>query len=134
MRKVVIIGTGLLVTFVVVVSLFFHFNPLCGEDVLSEETSPDGRYIAVLMQRGCGATTPFVEHINLRAAGSNLHPDFFDGTITQGEVFTLGRKHEGRVRFEWLGPRRLEIIYPDSEQSFNHKDVWQDVHVDYQHK
>jgi len=113
MRKLLITGTGIFVTFGVVASLFLHFNPLCGEEVMSEETSPDGRYVAVLMQRGCGAPTPDVDHINLRSASEKLRHDFFDGTITQGEVFTLRRKHEGSVRFDWLGPRQLEIIYPD---------------------
>lgn len=64
-----------------------HFDPLCGEDLVTEKASPDGRYVASLMSRNCGATTKYVAHINLRLAGSRFHANFFDGTIKEGEVW-----------------------------------------------
>ena len=55
-----------------------HFHPICGEDLILEKASQDGRYVAVLMSRNCGATTPYVAHINLRLASSQFKPDSFD--------------------------------------------------------
>jgi hypothetical protein len=61
--------------------MVLHFDPLCGEEILQEQRSPDGRYVAVSMERNCGATTDYVQHINLRAADPKFSSDFFDGTI-----------------------------------------------------
>jgi hypothetical protein len=131
MRKFLILATGTVVVIVAAVSLFLHFNPPCGEDVISEETSPDGRYIAVLFERNCGATTPYVDHINLRLATMKFNTEFFDGTITSGEVFTVARRNEGRVRFGWSGPRHLEIESPESEGNYHHQSDWRDVRIEY---
>ncbi len=132
MRTALFALAGILVTVLMAGAFFLHFNPLCGEDLIAEESSPDGRYVAVLVERGCGATTPFIEHINLRSPSSRFRPNFFDGTITQGEIFTLdSRKHEGSVRFDWVGPRRMKIVYPSGGQFFRHQNIWQDVHIEY---
>jgi hypothetical protein len=131
MRTFLIITIGTIVVLVAAVWLFLHFNPLCGEDVISEETSPDGQYVAVLFERNCGATMPYVGHINLRLATTKFNTEFFNGTITSGEVFSVARRHEGRVRFGWSGPRHFEIESPESEQNYHHQSDWRDVRIEY---
>jgi hypothetical protein len=44
----------------IAVTVVLHFNPLCGEETVLEKMSPDGKYVAVLMTRTCGATTSYV--------------------------------------------------------------------------
>ena len=102
---------------------FLHFNPLCGEDMGIEKTSPDGLYVAQLMTRDCGATTADVAHINLRTAKSTFHPGFLDGVINDGEVFTTS-KYSG-TRFCWSKPHQLSIGYPDLTVR-----NWRDVAID----
>ena len=63
--------------------MVLHFNPLCGEELIAEKTSPDGLYVATLMSRNCGAATPYVSHLNLRSTKSKFHPAFLDGVIQQ---------------------------------------------------
>lgn len=113
---------------VVGVSLLLHFDPLCGEELIMEKTSPDGRYVAALMRRNCGATTPYVAHINLRLANSQFHAEFFNGTITEAEVWRSSKY--GGTWFCWSSPRRLET-YPDPPPIVGN---WHDVTLgtDYQ--
>ena len=102
---------------------FLHFNPLCGEEMGIEKTSPDDRYVAASMTRNCGATTPYVAHINLRPVKSKFRADFLFGTINAGQVFTSS-KYSG-ARFCWSKPHKLSIGYPDLSSR-----NWHDVTID----
>jgi len=102
---------------------FLHFNPICGEEMGLEKTSPDGLYVAQVMIRNCGATAPYVNHINLRPAASTFHPDFWSGAIYEGEVFTTS-DYSGN-RFCWSKPHSLSIGYPDLRVR-----QWRDVSID----
>jgi hypothetical protein len=117
-----ILGFAIIAVSIVVIG-FFHFNPLCGEETVLEKMSPDGRYVAVLMTRNCGATTSYVAHINLRSAASNFRPGFFDGTVKDGEVFTSS-KYRGD-RFCWSKPHKLSVGYPQVTTL-----QWREVKVD----
>ena len=102
---------------------FLHFNPLCGEEMGMEKTSPDGVYVAQVMVRNCGATTRYVSHINLRSTTAKFRPGFLDGVITDGEVFT-STDYSGD-RFCWSKPHKLSIGYPDLPTR-----SWHDVAID----
>jgi hypothetical protein len=103
-----------------------HFNPPCGEEMVMEKASPDGRYVATLMSRNCGATTHYVAHINLRLATSRFRANFFDGTITDGEIW--GSSKYGVERFCWSGSRRIGIGYPPDDGGHQQK-TWRDVTI-----
>ena len=59
----------------------------CNEKKIAELKSPDGHYIAVLFLRNCGATTPFMQHINLSSASSEQFSENNIGAIEEGQVF-----------------------------------------------
>jgi hypothetical protein len=107
-----------------------HFDPLCGEERIEEHGSPDGRYVAALMERNCGATTRYVQHINLKRAGRKFSSGFFDGTIKDGEIFTLENRNGGSVEFEWVG-KTLKIHYPADDGVFKKQTAWNDVGIAY---
>jgi hypothetical protein len=44
----------------------------CGEDKLAETGSPGNRYVATIFRRGCGATTGFLYHVNIRIANGSF--------------------------------------------------------------
>jgi hypothetical protein len=83
------------------------------------------------MERNCGATTRYVEHINLRPANRKFSSDFVNGTITDGEIFTLERRNNGSIRVYWSGDHELHIEYPVSERTFGRQTSWNDVHIAY---
>jgi hypothetical protein len=129
MRKLLLLILGSVALLVIggatTILLMLHFSPLCGEEVVMEKPSPDGHYVAVLMSRNCGATTPYVAHINLRLASSPFQSDSH-GVINEGAIW-WGSKYGGD-RFCWSGPRRLEIGYPWEENNLN-REPWRDVTI-----
>jgi hypothetical protein len=106
---------------------------ICGEQVVSEKTSPDGRYIAVWMRRNCGATTAEADHVNMRLAKEKFEASFFNGTIKKGEVFTLDTAYGRLIRLEWLGSRKVAIEYLSSSDNLSRKNMWNDVLIEYPH-
>ena len=132
MRKLLNLKIGAVILVLVLVSigiglaLVVHFDPLCGEELIVEKPSPDGQYVATLMSRNCGATTPYVAHINLRQANARLRRDFFNGTINDGLVF-ISSKYSGE-RFCWSNQRQLDIGYKDSDGTQATK-TWRDVTI-----
>jgi len=110
---------------------FFHFNPLCGEETKQELRSPDGRYVAVWMERNCGATTLYFEHVNLRRAARNFWSDFFDGTVKEGEVFGFEQRGaDSNLRITWSGNRTLKIENACDERTWKLA-AWHDVSITY---
>ncbi len=130
MPRVLLITVGAIAVLIGAGALFLHFDPLCGEDLMSEQTSPDGRYVAAWMIRNCGATTSYVNHVNLRLASSPFHSDFFNGTISDGEVLTLA-KYTSRVHYCWIGARRFNIEFPDSDPGLKNLSSWREVEITY---
>jgi hypothetical protein len=126
---------GIVVFGIVSVSIavvgFLHFNPLCGEEIIQELRSPDGHYVAVWMERNCGATTGYVEHINLRAASRKFWSDFFDGTIKQDEIFGFEQRAGDSIpRIAWSGNRTLKIANACDERT-RKSATWHDVSIDF---
>ena len=107
-----------------------YFDPLCSEEVRSEQTSTDGQYVAASLVRNCGATTDFVAHVNLRPATSKFRPDLFGGTIKEGEIATINHQ-DGGVTLCWISSRHLDIDSPVPEHEELAKHRWQDVEITY---
>ena len=60
----------------------------CGEDDGMQSYSPDGKHLAKVFIRSCGATTGWLAHVNLRSRWGYFHPTW-QGTIRQDEVFSI---------------------------------------------
>lgn len=100
-----------MITLLAALSLFyFHTHPRCTEQVLSQKPSPDGRWMAAVLQRRCGEESPFFIHVNLRAAGSPLRLGFFSGRVEDGEVFTAEEtSFEPQPEIKWNSAGELAI-------------------------
>ena len=126
MRKflTVILGAAILLVLAVVSVDFNQPLSLCGEKTIMEKTSPDGRYVAVLMHRDCGAKLGREAHINVRLATSPPFPNhLYGGPVNDGEIF--GTSRENGERFCWSSPQRLEIDYLAGDNI--HPGQWMDV-------
>ncbi len=124
-----LIAVGMIAALGTGISLFLDIDPLCGEELVSEQTSPDGRHVAALMIRNCGAMTDYVSHANVRPSSSAFHRGFFDGTIKDGEILTL--EGDKRVPHCWLAAKRLNLAYPEARPSSQNRDARRDVDVTY---
>jgi hypothetical protein len=64
----------------------------CNEIKLAESKSPDDNFVAAVFVRNCGATTPYVYHVNLRSSSSRFRENV-NGTLTKGEVYRAARNN-----------------------------------------
>ena len=94
----------------------------CGNDVLTETKSPDGRLRVVVFQRDCGATTGFSTQVSVIASG-----EAFQSTQS-GNVFVADTNHGEApsgpgggpvVRVEWLDPTHLRITHDKRVRVFS---------------
>lgn len=107
---------------------------VCSEKQIGEATSPDGRFIAVLFLRNCGATTPFMQHVNLREkkhSRGEFSPDS-RGAIEDGQVFLTSA---GALSIAWEDAKTLVVKCKNCPHNCCDKawvKSWNDIKVSYQ--
>jgi hypothetical protein len=97
---------------------------LCGNDVIKESVSPDGKYVASVIERNCGATTPYVQVISLRLSNTKLDPEKHDDW-----VFTI--HGQSKIELNWESTRKLNISYSGTGDNPTQRVSWQDVAISY---
>jgi|ERR1700730_18590449 hypothetical protein len=98
----------------------------CSHSILSEVSSPDGRYVATVFERNCGAVTPYTRVVSVRRRGSQ-----FDGEDDRAWVFLM--KDQPAIQIRWSGQRRLSVAtegYSRTSREQGLKTVrWEEVDV-----
>ena len=89
----------------IVVTLLQHSCGACGEDKLTEASSSNNKYVATAFRRGCGATSGFVYHVNIRSSTASFSSDS-RGIIEEGQVFLT---REGKISIQWKDGTTLQI-------------------------
>ena len=103
-------GLALIAMFAVLTGFYIHIRPPCSDAVVSESSSPDGRWIAATMERRCGTESEFLTHVNLRPASEALRPGFFTGKVSEGEVLMLETDAQSAgLTLTWRNPADLQI-------------------------
>lgn len=103
-------GGMMLVMFAVLSVVYLHSRPRCSDRVVGETSSPNGKWMATVMERRCGTDAPFFTHVNLRPAAEELSRGFFSGSSTQGEIFLIEQDAAGAgVTLSWAAPDTLSI-------------------------
>jgi hypothetical protein len=78
---------------------------LCTEKLVEESRSPDQRYTAAILLQNCGATTPFIYHVNLRPSMDSFSANSM-GAVIEGQVFVARRKN---IKLTWEDYKTLSI-------------------------
>ncbi len=94
----------------------------CGVETLQEVTLPEGKYIATLFERNCGATTPYYRIVILRPAATKL-----DAEKNEDWVFSV--KDRPNIQLRWETAHRLAILSDQSDESATPVKLWKDVEV-----
>ena len=113
----------------------------CGNDILTEMRSPDGRLRFVVFQRDCGPTTGFSTQVSILTsdAGFLTTPTWLRSTRS-GNAFVADTNHGEApsgpgggpvVQVEWLGPNRLKIIHDKRARVFKSAQSVNGVSVEY---
>jgi hypothetical protein len=104
-------------------------RPLCGNEILDETKSPNGKLKAVVFQRDCGATTGFSFHVSVTASDEKLSSEsgnVFAGDDNHGAVVAM------YIRTKWESDRSLVIEYPTNTRIISKHDQMRGVSVSYQ--
>ncbi len=103
---------------------------VCGEDKLTEATSPNKLYEASVFRRGCGASSGFLYHVNLRATASSYSTDY-RGVNEDGQVFLT---REGKITLVWKDEKTLLIECDGCPRDRNllTEPSWKGVNISYQ--
>ena len=112
------------VLYVFLALLLSGCSDLCSVDVLSESNSPDGKYIATVFERNCGATTPFVRVVSLRHADSEFSSEEDDDW-----VFTIHGQSD--IRTSWTENTELKILYSATGDNPTRRTKWGKITIDY---
>jgi hypothetical protein len=99
-------------------------NVLCADRVFSEVPSPDGRVIATLFERDCGATTNFVTSVSLRASSKPFNRKR-QGSVAQA-------KGPQCISVRWRDNRHLAVTISKDAQVYKQDNDWRDVKIDYE--
>lgn len=106
---------------------------MCGNNILSENASPDGKWKAVMFAVDCGATTTTKE-LNMAPRISILRADEPFSNADSGNVFgarTNGTSKGLSVQINWTGARELTISYPSSAAVAKQKTKYEEVTIKY---
>ena len=124
-KKAWLILIGSLVSLVTILTLFTYtiqiaFDGMCGNKFLSEKSSPDRIYRAVVFQRDCGATTGFSTQVSILKAEERLpnqSGNLFIADTDRGKA-PSGIGGGPDVRISWIDPRSIRLIHHKNTRVF----------------
>ena len=96
--------------------------PSCRDQIVHEASSPDGSYVADVLERECGATTRTEWVVMLRKRSDRFRPDDYHEW-----VFTSD--HRQRIETDWADSTHLVIKSERSDQSPNPVPSWRSVRI-----
>lgn len=105
----------------------------CQNSVASRSLSPDGKHVAVLFQRDCGATTGFSTQISVLDASGN--PSGSGNTFIADDDHGAARagSWDGSwAETKWLSADRLLVRYAAKSRLFKQNQRVSDVSIIYQ--
>jgi hypothetical protein len=105
----------------------------CENVEVSRSDSPDGRHVAVLFQRDCGATTGFTTQLSVIETGDMLPNDGGNVFIADGGRGAAEPSAWGGpwADVRWLTPDRLEIAYDPLSRTVRQAEKFDDIQVTY---
>jgi len=100
----------------------FPLAPPCEDTIKGETRSPNGKYIATVFERNCGATAPFVTYVNLRASSAKFNSD---------EGIVLVVKGQPKIHLSWKDSTSLQIECPEcnSSEIYEQQKSWNGVQI-----
>ncbi|AGK54123.1 DUF5412 family protein [Bacillus sp. 1NLA3E] len=104
----------LLITVIILIILFIVgnytldklFGDMCGNDIVQKVISPNGKKVAYIFQRNCGATTGISYQLTLIDADEKL-PN------KSGNTFVSDKK----FKVKWINDKKLRVNYKKSSET-----------------
>ncbi|HEY9049494.1 MAG TPA: hypothetical protein VIN08_26530 [Ohtaekwangia sp.] len=128
---------AILGTLYIAVGILYTYGTgdMCGNQMVKELTSPDGKYKAVVFIRDCGATTGFSTQVSILDNTTALDNDMAGNILVMSDHASEGRMFaEGgaRVNIAWINNRKLRIQYDPRTETYEQKTEWNDTEIVYE--
>jgi hypothetical protein len=98
----------------------------CEDTIKTEVKSPDGKYVATLYERDCGATTDFSTIVNLRDSSASFNGDDLGIVIVKGQ-------HKLDLIWDGNTKLRLQCHNCRSDDIFKQERTWKDIEISFVH-
>jgi hypothetical protein len=113
------------VAYVAAGAFFFGIFGPCADEVLTVARSPDGVHVATVIERNCGATTPYVLAVELHEYGDGLPSDLGTDAVYLAE----GR---GMVVLRWDDATHLFVgLARVQGPPFRKSPAWRNIAITY---
>ncbi len=96
----------------------------CEDTIKTEAKSPDGKNVAVLFERDCGATTDVSTIVSLRSISTKLDEQ-------EGRVFVIEGQHQIALVWEENTRLRIDCSRCSTDDVFKQEKKWHDVSISY---
>jgi len=89
-------------------------SPPCGNELVSAQSSPDGRIKAVVFTRDCGATVRTDTSVSVLPANADLPKGLANALVVRDDPdHPIARTFSAiEVRLNWTSSRRLSVSFP----------------------
>jgi Family of unknown function (DUF5412) len=95
---------------------------LCGNQLIEDVKSPNGKYAASVFERNCGATTPYIEIVSLNSSVAKFDPENYNNW-----VFTI---HGGsKVKAAWISDDKLKVSYTFTGDALAQQEKWNGINI-----
>ncbi len=96
---------------------------MCGNTLLSESQSPNGKWKAVVFERSCGATTGVSTQVSILRKNEDLPNEI--GNICVVDVFP-------KVELRWVGNNELVITHHGGAKLFHAVQSFEGINIKYE--
>jgi hypothetical protein len=86
---------------------------MCEDSAIKESISPDGRMKVVVLERNCGATTPYATLVSIIKADS-ARSKLFESIAVLNRRESLFAKE---ISLSWADDQHLKITYPTTREN-----------------
>ncbi|PTQ66541.1 hypothetical protein C8R26_1487 [Nitrosomonas oligotropha] len=107
-----------------IILLVSSCDSLCGDEIKDEVISPNGKYVATIFERNCGATTPYISIVSLRLSDIKFDPEDHNNW-----VFKI--YGESDIEATWAAMNKLKISFTGTGSPPNKNEKWRNVVISY---
>jgi len=112
----------------------FYLSDGCANEVLSRATSPDGKRVAVVFERDCGATTDFSTQVSIlplnKTFGKSEPGNTFICDSDHGQA-PVGPGGGPELNVQWVGEHDLKITCHRRARVFRKEEWFDGVSITY---
>lgn len=101
----------------------YALEPRCGDEVLSEQKSPDGILVLSVYKSNCGATTDYAMTLSIRRASDDFDPSANNAVLViDGDV---------PMTASWIDVDNIEVVIPKGAEIYRRDQDWNGVTISY---